>query len=162
MSDPRAAEESRLSAAYDASREPPHELVVDDELPGRGLPHPHALEHYEQVLPGLANRIASTAERLAEHRMDMDRRRAETIDHAVREEAAAVTRGQNRAFAVAVLGILTGGILVLADHDWAGGVIGSVPLVGILVAFLKGGLTKHTTRLPEPKATEFTPTSSAE
>jgi len=161
MSDPRTGEVSSLSATQDELPEPPRDLIVDSDLQAGGLPHPHTLHGYEQVLPGLANRIAATAERLAEHQMDMDRRKAETIDHAVREEAAAVARGQNRAFGVAGLGLLIGGILVLADHDWAGAVIGSMPLVGILVAFLKGG-AKQVAQLPEPHVTDSPPQSPRE
>lgn len=69
------------------------------------LPPPAALEHYERVLPGAAERILRLAELQAGHRRDVE---TTVVDSNVRR----ATRGQALAFVLALATILGGLVLI--------------------------------------------------
>lgn len=69
------------------------------------IPPSGELAHYEEILPGLANRIMALAEQALEAEVEDRRGVRQTADMQVRLEASAVKRGQWFAFIVALSGI---------------------------------------------------------
>src|SRR6266508_605347 len=89
------------------------ERTVTHEGP---LPPPQQLQAYDRVLPGLAERIVSMAEREQNNRHAMQRVEVEGGLELAR-------RGQRYGLAVAVLVLVVSLILVLTGHEVVGGVI---------------------------------------
>ena len=90
------------------------------------LPPPRALQAYDEVIPGAADRILRMAENQAAHRIQMDR-------VAIQSEVRSSTWGLIAGFLLSA-GVIGGGIyLIAAGHDWAGSV-----LIGFDLATLAG------------------------
>lgn len=100
------------------------------------LPPPGDLARYNEVTPGLADRIVSMAENEAIHRHDQERR--QLAGDMVANRAILVERriGQVLAFVVALLVCGTGGFLVYAGHPVAGTVFGGAGLAPVVWAFV--------------------------
>ena len=90
------------------------------------LPPPRALQAYDEVIPGAADRILKMAENQAAHRIQMERI---AIQSEVRSSVWGLTAGF--LLSAAVIG---GGIYLIATgHDWAGSM-----LIGFDLATLAG------------------------
>ncbi|MYC29849.1 MAG: DUF2335 domain-containing protein [Chloroflexi bacterium] len=90
------------------------------------LPPPGALQAYDDVIPGAADRILKMAEDQAAHRIQMDRL---AVHSEIRSSLWGVTAG----FLLSA-GVIGGGIYLIATgHDWAGSM-----LIGFDLATLAG------------------------
>lgn len=95
------------------------------------LPPPQLLEHYERILPGLAERIVSLAERQSAHRISIERK---VVGGQVWESRI----GQVCGLVIALVGLGFGTYLGLNGHEVLGGVIGGTPLAGLVGVFVYG------------------------
>lgn len=95
------------------------------------LPPPEQLRAYDEVRPGLADRIVSMAEREQQHRHTMQ---AESI----RGGLNLSRRGQHYGLGIALTVLVAAVILVLTGHEAAGIVIASVDLVSLAAVFVFG------------------------
>ena len=95
------------------------------------IPAPDDLRQYEQVLPGLADRIVKMAESQINHQQRIEK---EHFEFGARRSLAGLLAG----FLISVFFLCAAVWLVLADHDTAGIILGSVDLVGLVTVFVLG------------------------
>ncbi len=95
------------------------------------MPPPAMLREYDEVLPGLANRIVTMAENQSKHRIKLESR--VTTSNIWRGHL-----GQIFAFLIAIAGIIAGTYLILQDKPVEGlaAIIG--PIAGIAGVFIWG------------------------
>ena len=91
------------------------------------LPPPDALEKYERVSPGAAERIIAMAERESSHRHA-------SVDNEYKE----ASKGQNCAVIIGALAIISGTIAGISGAQWTGSMIGGLVLVGLVYASIRG------------------------
>lgn len=111
------------------------------------LPDPQTLQEYEQALPGAAERIMALAERQTAHRMQAEtydaahrsRLESQIVDAAIRSE----TWGRACAFTIALAFLGVSGWLINGGHDWAGGALGGIDIVGLVYVFVVGKKPRH-------------------
>jgi len=86
------------------------------------LPSPETLEGYEQIIPGLPNRIVEEWENQGAHRR-------ETETSIVRSTNIHAHTGQWMAFFLSLFGLTVAAVIaLLSDHQWAAAVVGSAAL----------------------------------
>jgi uncharacterized membrane protein len=116
------------------------------------LPPPEALERYNQILPGAADRILGMAERQEQHRQKME-------EQVVNSNVSSQKLGVKLGFVIAMTAILGGIGLALAGKSGAGltSIIGALAaLVGV---FVYG--KKHQGRELDEKAQALPPPPAA-
>ena len=101
------------------------------------LPPPDDFRGYEAVLPGAAERIMALAERQAGHR-----HRIELTESAAQQRRSSL--GLLAGFVVAMTALGLGGFLIYLGHEWAGGVVVGIDLVGLVAVFVYGSRTRQT------------------
>lgn len=111
----------------------PDQLHLDIELRQfRGpLPTPALLAQYEQVHPGLAERIVRMAESEQQHRHQLEQ-------HDVEQPYLLARRGQWFAMTLAVLVLLLAAVMAIAGSPAAGTVVAALDITAVMVAFLYG------------------------
>lgn len=95
------------------------------------LPPPDALEKYEQVSPGAAERIIAMAEAEISHRHELEK-------SLVNNESKQTSNGQICAVTLGALAIIFGAIAGILGAQWTGSVIGGLVVVGLVSAFIRG------------------------
>lgn len=95
------------------------------------LPPAEAFEKYEAVCPGAADRIIAMAERQAAHRQEIEK----TV---VNGSSLNSKLGIVSALIVAIAVLIGGVVCVLNGHDWAGGAIVGIDIVGLCAVFVYG------------------------
>ncbi len=108
------------------------------------LPAPSDLKAYEDIYPGLANRIVTMAEEQSAHRRYLE---AKVITSDVRRSWG----GLIAALVVAVIGLGGSFIVITMGHDWAGATIAGGTLTSLVGAFLYGSWSKKSERLEKAK-----------
>jgi uncharacterized membrane protein len=103
------------------------------------LPPPDALQRYEEILPGSANRILEMAEKQHEHRISIER----TI---VFGNSRRAYLGLAAGFIISALGIGGGIYLIATGHDWAGLALAGVNLTGLVGVFVYGSKARRDER----------------
>jgi uncharacterized membrane protein len=93
------------------------------------LPPPAVLQAYDDMSPGLADRIVAMAEREQEHRHNLE-------DRAFNEDSKLGKRGQILAFIIAFAGLVAAVILGLTGQPVVAGIIASLDLVTLVTVFL--------------------------
>lgn len=110
----------------------PDQVLAVLQASWRGpLPPPAALAAYEEIVPGSAKQMMDAVQTQGSHRRAMEKEHA---DAAIRR----ASRGQWWAGFLSALLIVAGFILVMNDHDWAGGTIITGTVVGLATVFLVG------------------------
>ncbi len=104
--------------------------VVTEAFSGP-LPPPDALERYNSIAPGAADRIITMAEEETTHRRKLE----QDIVHNGYEEAK---RGQIFALFIGALGIIAGATVSVLGAQWAGAVIGGSTVMGLVSVFILG------------------------
>jgi uncharacterized membrane protein len=95
------------------------------------LPSPDSLRQYEQIVPGLAERIVKMAENQSSHRMDLEQK-------VVNDQLGESKRGQYFGFAIAVICLVATLYLALQNHDTVAGILGGTTIVGLVTVFVLG------------------------
>ncbi len=104
------------------------------------IPSPQDLANYENVMPGLADRIITRFERQSEHRMELEK-------CVTRTNALRANLGLAAGLIVSLAGLGAAAILGLHGHDWAAGVV-SVADLGVLAGvFVYGSNNQKHERL---------------
>jgi uncharacterized membrane protein len=109
------------------------------------LPPPGALAAYEDLSPGLANRIMEMAEREQTHRHQLE-------NTAFATETLLGKRGQIFALGICLAGFVVVIILALNGEGGAAAIIGSLDLVGLVAAFLVRPRSPYSQGPPESEA----------
>ena len=108
------------------------------------IPSPQDLANYENVMPGLADRIITRFERQSEHRMELER-------YVTRTNALRANLGLAVGLVVSLAGLGAAAALGLHGHDWAAGII-SVAGLGVLAGvFVYGSNNQKQERLERAK-----------
>jgi uncharacterized membrane protein len=95
------------------------------------LPSPAMLREYEDVVPGLAERIVRLTEKEQDHRHYSDKRNFDdSLDIA--------KRGQHYGLVVVLVGFFISAALVLLGHPIPGTIIGGIDLVALATVFVIG------------------------
>jgi len=117
--------------------------IVEQHLSFQGpIPPPGILAEYEKICPGLATRIVSMAEAQSAHRQELEKVSVTGIT------TDAVASRQERRWGQVIGGIVVttaicGAVAlgIWGRSAWAnaaGGTIGSISLVGVIIAFMTG------------------------
>ena len=103
------------------------------------IPPPEALQKYEDIVPGAANRILKMAEGQTAHRIQIEK----TV---VRGDSWRSFLGLIFGFIVSMTGLLGGIYIIDNGHDWAGGVLVGLDLVGLAGCFVYGSRSRRVER----------------
>ncbi len=106
--------------------------ILEAKLHRGPLPSPEALQDYENVLPGCAERIVSQWEGQSGHRQDLEK---SMVSANIKSRFIA----QGISFLVVLIGIVAGTILILEDKDAAGLAAILTPLGVIAIRLLRNG-----------------------
>lgn len=111
------------------AKSPPNKQVVHQAWSGP-LPAPSQLEHFNEVVPGAAERIIRMAEQEGEHS-----RQVQLI--AVKAASRAQLIGQIFALAIAGGGLVAAYFLAMAGHDAVAVVVAGTTITTVVAAFLQ-------------------------
>ncbi len=109
------------------------------------LPSPEILARYDQVCPGAAERILVMAENQARHRQELE---AEVIRSRTRDSRCGIFCG----LAIGITSIVCGTVAVIWGHSWAGTLIGTGGVAGLVGVFIYGTNSSRAER--EAKASQ--------
>jgi uncharacterized membrane protein len=168
MSDSEEVREGELIHATAELREAVQEFSADvtemRSMFSGPVPPPELLAGYEKVLPGMADRILTMAEKEGDHRRAMERLSMETQStcnlRLVESHVNDVKRGQEYALIVAISALLTGGVVTVMGQPIVGGLLGTGGLIGLVSAFINGRKSanqKQDKSLPELVETDDAP-----
>ena len=135
----------------DDANDPPEEayrqeMLIEASAWAGPLPKPDILRRYDEILPGAAERILKMAEDQQKHHHDQERRQLEMYLMAVQSDSKRSNRGLWAGFAITLVGLGGGIILVYAGHDWAGGVIAGLNLASVAGVFVYGSHSRRAER----------------
>ena len=118
------------------------------------LPPPNMLHEYEALLPGMAERLVSLAEKEQMHRHHTVDKAIGLERHQLTEAAKESLRGQLFAFLISMTAIF-GGIWLIANDKPAGGVTAIISSLGALVTvFLANRYLQFRTIADSPSKTD--------
>lgn len=118
-------------------------LISHQQVYSSPLPPPEALAKYEQLQPGLVQKIIELTETQGNHRRELEAKHLEAqIKHQERRDCEAKL-GQVFAFLIAILGIGGGIYIALQGYQAAGSIISALGLSGIVTPFIIGRQEKE-------------------
>jgi len=100
------------------------------------MPPPEMLSGYEEICPGIAERLLRTYEDEVAHRQKLERALVETEIQVQKSIPTEIMRGQIFAFIVCISFLVAGTFLISNGHEISGAIFGGGGLVGIVTAFL--------------------------
>lgn len=125
--------------------QPPHQkdtrpvdapLVIGTATFHQGpLPPPEILKGYDAVKPGTSDLIIAMAQKEQEQRHRVENISLEIENFSVKSEFKYASRGQNFGFTIAIVAILTSGIVVAMGQPW-GAAISFAGLASLIGKFL--------------------------
>jgi uncharacterized membrane protein len=95
------------------------------------LPDPQTLAHYDQILPGAAERILVLAENQQAHRHSLE---SKAIGTDSRNSLAGIVS----AFVISMTTILAGGYVATSGAEWPGVLLGTSGLASVVGVFIYG------------------------
>jgi uncharacterized membrane protein len=113
------------------------------------IPDSSELKRYEEVLPGLADRIMAMAELEQKHQNSRDLKIVEVSETEIKAEGREALIGQVFGFLIGIFTIFTAGYCIVLGHEWAGGFLGSAGLGSIITAFIYGRKPQPSPELPQ-------------
>lgn len=108
----------------------PNQLKIQEQYQGP-IPPPNYLSQYENIHPGLADRIVKMAEKEQAHRQDMEREDLGAAIRANSKEFDEARLGQIFALIIGLTVIAAGAYCATNGAPWPGAVIGSSGVVGL-------------------------------
>jgi uncharacterized membrane protein len=102
------------------------------------LPHPEALERFDALVPGAANRIITMAENDAKHLQNMEVAHS-NLQHSERR------LGQVFAFFIAIAALSASAFLGYTGHEVTASIVGGTTVLGLVTAFIVGRSSKPST-----------------
>jgi len=109
--------------------------VTHQLLSAGPIPPPEILQHYEQILPGAAERILVMAEEDAKHEHALEK----SVLHLASEE---VKRGQLYGLIIGILAFVTSIIALALGSEKAAITLGGTTVIGLVAVFVIGHLKK--------------------
>lgn len=120
------------------------EISVSSTFSGP-LPPPDILARYNDAVPDGAERIIALAERQAAHRMALESR---VVDADIKRSNLGLGAG----LLVALAGLSAAFLMVDRGNAWAGAVVGSLDLAGLVAVFVYGTVSRRSERQQRVKA----------
>lgn len=105
-------------------------VVIEAEYQGL-LPLPSHFERYEKACPGAAKEIISMTVTQAKHRQDQENK-------LVNARIAEAKRGHYTGFFIAIAFLVSSVYLIRSGHELAGGILGTIDILALVVAFING------------------------
>lgn len=106
--------------------------IVCQEAHYRGpIPLPSMLAEYEAILPGSADRILTMAENQSAHRIEIEKI---AIKARARDSLLGIVAG----FLIGVSALGASAFVIVNGHTFAGGLIGTTGLAGLVGVFIYG------------------------
>lgn len=106
--------------------------VVHQEARYSGpIPLPAMLADYEAILPGSADRILAMAENQSAHRIEIEKI---AVNARARDSLLGIVAG----FLIGVSALATSAFVIVNGHTFAGGLIGTSGLAGLVGVFIYG------------------------
>jgi len=130
----RSNKQNRIQKAPQLSQPPQapnHKITLTQEQFSGPLPPPAALEHYECILAGSADRIIAMAEREATHRHELEK-------SLINSEIIETRLGQILGFLIGSIAIIAGTYAAVNGAQITGSIIGSSGVVGLVTVFIYG------------------------
>lgn len=103
------------------------------------LPHPEILKQYEEILPGISERIFTNFEKQTNHRIELEKKQQE-------EDFVLAKQGQNYALTIAIFGILSSLAAIYLGSPTVAGILGGSTIIGLVTAFINGNKIKQQER----------------
>lgn len=108
------------------------------------LPPPQVLREYDEIVAGLAARLADQAERQTEHRISLENK-------VIRSDITRSRQGLVCGFIVSLTCVVGGIIAVVMGHDWAGTTIATGAVVALAGVFVYGTAMRRSERTEKAK-----------
>ena len=105
------------------------------------IPPPSLLKHYDEIIPGSAERILKMSEKQSEHRQHLERA---VVTSGIRN----AQHGQVFGLIIGLGGLASATILGVFGQPWAASLIGAGTLTGLVSVFVYGS-QKQTKELQE-------------
>ncbi len=128
------------------SQKPTHNQVQIAEQYQGPIPPPKFLSAYEEICPGLADRIIIMAEKEQTHRQDMEDKDLNASVEMARKEYSEARLGQVFALIIGLAVVGAGTYCATHGAGWPGAVIGSSGVLGLVSAFIIGRKIKSEER----------------
>lgn len=133
-----------------------HKIAVHSAKFEGPLPHPSILREYDEIYPGLAERIVANWEKEIEHRHTLEQNVVKAEIEAQKHIPKEIRRGQYLAFVLS-LGFLVAGVYMVAiNQPIAGTVVSGTGFVGIIMAFLSTAFMSRKNNNSPPNQNEKT------
>jgi uncharacterized membrane protein len=114
------------------------------------IPPPDSLQHYEEILPGAADRILRMAEESARSIRESNSKQLiieESIEQHRHDETK---RGQNFGLATVISMVALAGLAILCGYPIIAGTICSITVIGVAAVFVTGRNIKSKESTDEP------------
>lgn len=102
------------------------------------LPPPSLLAKFEEIQPGLVERIVAMAERQAQHRQSLDVKKTEAIISDQRAGRSEARLGQIFGFLIGIIAIIAGTYAATTGAHWPGAIIGGGGVIALVSVFVMG------------------------
>jgi uncharacterized membrane protein len=102
------------------------------------IPHPETLQKYDDITPGLANRIVQMAESEAIHRREIETKIVDANCADMTAYHAEVFRGQICGLIIAVTALISGAYVAVQGYQWGGALLGTGGIGSIVLTFVLG------------------------
>lgn len=101
------------------------------------IPPPEVLAKFDEIEPGIANRIIGMAEKDAEHVRKVREKSLDNDAKKVEREARIVRKGQNFSFILTVVFLILSFVLIFAGIKITGSIFASIAVVVIALSLLQ-------------------------
>ena len=126
-------------ADFVAPEQQPTQAIVMSESWSGPFPPPAVIEKYEDMVPGAADRILKMTENQTAHRIQMEKM-------VIRGDSIRSYLGLIFGFILS-MAVISGGIYLVANgHDWAGGVLIGLDIIGLAGVFVYGSRSRRAER----------------
>lgn len=112
------------------SKSPVRQITVEAQSLSGPIPSPEILKQYDEILPGLADRIMMMAEKQINHRIKLE-------ELELKEEVKLKKRGQIFAFIIAFCGFAGSVWLVSIGYSMSGVILAGSILLSLVFVFYK-------------------------
>ncbi len=125
-----------------ASSDPAASLRISSGYSGP-LPPPGLLRQFNQVVPGLAERIIDLAEKEADHRRSIELQQLSAHIEDMRAARAESRLGQVFGLTIGIVAIVSGAITASLGAEWPGSLIGGGGVIGLVAVFVLGRVLRN-------------------
>ncbi len=135
---PESQPATRQADFVEPQQQPAQAIVMSESWSGP-FPPPAVIEKYEDMVPGAADRILKMTENQTAHRIEIEKM-------VVRGDSIRSYLGLLFGFILS-MAVISGGIYLVANgHDWAGGVLIGLDIIGLAGVFVYGSRSRRAER----------------